>query len=358
MNMENTIKVNINGKSFETVPRKTVLDVARENNIYIPTLCYHPRTGKAGKCRACLVKVEGFANLKESCALQVKDGMTVQTDTPAIREVRKMIVELHLSNGEHNCIACERNGHCELQDMAYHLGIERPSYPIAHDHIPIDDSSEGILRDANKCIQCGRCIVACNNNVMHEVLDFGWRSGHTRVICDDDLPMGQSSCVQCGECVQVCPVGALTFKNAKGKGPFWELEKKKTICTYCGVGCSIDMYVKDDKWVYSMGTEENWENQTNKGMLCVKGRFGFDFLNRDDRLKTPLIRKNGKLEEASWDEALNLVAEKLGTIKAEYGPGSIGFFTSARVSNEENYALMRLARGVIGTNNIDHCARL
>jgi len=356
--MENKINLTINGINYETVKGKTVLDVARENGIYIPTLCYHPRTGKAGKCRACLVQVEGVRGLKESCALEVRDGMNITTETPSITEVRKMIVELHLSNGEHNCYACEKNGHCELQDMAYHLGIERPGFPVETEHIELDESSEGIIRDANKCIQCGRCIKGCNHNVMHEVLDFGWRSGHMRVICDDDLPMGKSSCVQCGECVQLCPVGALTFKNAKGKGPYWELEKTKVVCTYCGVGCSVDMHTKDNKYVYSLGTEENWEKQANKGMLCVKGRFGFDFLNREDRLKTPLIRKNGKLEEASWDEALDLVASKLGEIKSQHGKGSIGFFTSARISNEENYAVMRLARGVIGTNNIDHCARL
>ncbi len=356
--MENTVKVNINGKILEATQGKTVLDVARENNIYIPTLCYHARTGKAGKCRACLVEVEGFRGLKESCALEVKDGMAVKTHTDQIIEIRKMIVELHLSNGEHNCIACEKNGHCELQDMAYHLGIERPGVLVDHDKIPLDVSSEGIIREPGKCIECGRCIRACNNNVMHEVLDFGWRSDHIRVICDDDKPMGESSCVQCGECVQVCPVGALTFKNAKGKGQFWELEKTKVVCTYCGVGCSVDMYTKDNRYVYSMGTEDNWEGYANRGMLCVKGRFGFDFLNREDRLDTPLIRKNGKLEKAGWDEALDLVAGKFSTIKAEHGPGSIGFFTSARISNEENYALMRFARGVVGTNNIDHCARL
>ncbi|OIP03996.1 MAG: formate dehydrogenase subunit alpha [Bacteroidetes bacterium CG2_30_32_10] len=356
--MENKVNITIDGKVYETISGKTVLDVARENNIYIPTLCYHPRTGKAGKCRACLVEVEGLKTLKESCALPVNDGMVVKTNTSIITEVRKMIVELHLSNCKHNCYACESNGNCELQDMAYHCGIEEPHFPVETKSIPIDDSSQGILRDANKCIQCGRCIRACNNNVMNEVLDFGWRSGNMKVICDDDLPMGDSSCVQCGECVQVCPVGALTFKTAKGKGRFWEFEKKKTICTYCGVGCSIDMYIKDNKWVYSLGTEENWENQTNKGSLCVKGRFGFDFLNREDRLKTPLIKKNGKLEEATWEEALNLVASKFSDIKAKHGASSLGFFSSARVSNEENFAMMRFARGVIGTNNIDHCARL
>jgi predicted molibdopterin-dependent oxidoreductase YjgC len=193
---------------------------------------------------------------------------------------------------------------------------------------------------------------------MHQVLDFGWRSDHIRVICDDDKPMGQSSCVQCGECVQLCPVGALTFKNAKGQGQFWDLKKTKVICTYCGVGCAIDMFTKDNKYIYSLGAEDQWQDQPNNGMLCVKGRFGFDFLNRDDRRDTPLIRKNGKLEKAGGDEALDLVAEKLTDIKSKHGPGAIGFFSSARISNEENYAIMRFARGVVGTNNIDHCARL
>lgn len=356
--MENKINITINNKVYQGTKGMTVLDVARENGIYVPTLCYHKRTGKAGKCRACLVEIEGVRGLKESCGMEARDGMVVKTESPQINEVRKMIVELHLSNGAHNCIACEKNGHCELQDMAYHMGIEKPHFPVETLAMELDDSSEGIIRDPNKCIQCGRCIKGCNHNVMHEVLDFGWRSGNMKVICDDDLPMGKSSCVQCGECVQLCPVGALTFKNAKGKGPYWELEKTKVICTYCGVGCSVDMHTKDNKYIYSMGTENNWENQTNKGMLCVKGRFGFDFLNREDRLKTPLVRKNGKLEEATWDEALDLVASRLGEIKTQHGPGALGFFTSARISNEENYAVMRFARGVIGTNNIDHCARL
>jgi len=356
--MENTVKIKIDGKFYEAVAGKTVLEVARDNNIYIPTLCYHPRTGKAGKCRACLIELEGAPNLKESCSLTVKDGMNIKTMTDAIIQVRKMIVELYLSNGEHNCISCERNGHCELQDMAYHLGIERPGFLVESKKFPLDTSSEGIIRDANKCIQCGRCVTACNNNVMHEVLDFGWRSGNMKVICDNDLPMSDSSCVQCGECAQICPVGALIFKPALGKARWWEAEKKKVICPYCGVGCSIDIYVKDNKYLWSLGTEENWDKLPNKGMLCVKGRFGLDYLNHPERIKTPLIKRYGKLEEATWDEALSLVVKKLSEIKSRFGSGALGFFASAKVTNEENYAMMRLARGIFGTNNVDHCARL
>lgn len=352
------MSMTIDGRTCATKPGQTVLEAARENGIYIPSLCYHPRTGKAGRCRACVVEVDGLPGLKESCALDVKEGMVVRTDTPAVIAVRKMVVELLLADGQHECISCQANGHCELQDMAYRLGIERPSLQLACEPEALDESAEGIVRDPNKCIQCGRCVTACNRTVIHEVLDFAWRNNHLKVICDDDQPMGQSSCVQCGECVQVCPVGSLAFKTAKGRGRWWETEKKTVICPYCGVGCSIDMYQKDGRYLWAMATERNWEKLPGQGMLCVKGRFGLDFLNSPDRLTTPLIRRNGKLAPATWDEALDLAANRLQEIKGKHGPGAIGCFSSAKVTNEENFAMMRFARSVVGTNNVDHCARL
>jgi len=303
------------------------------------------------------VEIEGMRGLKESCVQEVKEGMVVRTDTPQVLAVRKMVVNLLLANGKHNCLSCESNGNCELQDMAYKLGIEMPAFIIDTEDEVLDMSSEGIVRDPNKCIQCGRCVAACNNTVMHEVLDFGWRGSECKVICDDNVPMKDSSCVQCGECVQVCPVGALTFKTSKGKARSWEVELKRVICPYCGVGCSIDMAVKDGKYLWSMGTEENWENLPGQGMLCVKGRFGLDYLNSSDRLTSPMIRKGGKLVKATWEEALDQVAKKLDEIGSKQ-PGSVGCFASAKVSNEENYAMMRFARRVLCTNNVDHCARL
>jgi predicted molibdopterin-dependent oxidoreductase YjgC len=222
----------------------------------------------------------------------------------------------------------------------------------------LDESSEGIVRDLNRCIECGRCVRACNNTVMNEVLDFAYRGSHSRLVCDDDLPMGESSCVQCGECVQVCPVGALTFKLARGKARTWETESTKVTCPYCGVGCQIDLQTKDNKVLGAYAHEKYWDKQPNKGMLCVKGRFGLDFVNSSERLRTPMIRKNGQLEACSWDEALDFAADKMKSIKADHGADSIGFLCSAKVTNEENYAMARLARAVIGTNNIDHCARL
>jgi predicted molibdopterin-dependent oxidoreductase YjgC len=352
------MKITIDGAVLDANPGQTVLEVARANGIYVPSLCWHPRLGKAGRCRACLVAVEGMPSLKEACALEVKPGMKVETRTERVLAARRMVVELLLAGNCHNCISCEANGDCELQDMAYSLGIDHPAFSAAERPIPLDESSEGIVRDLDRCIQCGRCVTACNNTVMNEVLDFGYRGSHARLICDDDVPMGQSTCVQCGECVQVCPVGALTFKLARGKARTWETRTTKVTCPYCGVGCQIDLVTKDNQVVGAYGHEHRWREQPNQGMLCVKGRFGLDFVNSPERLRQPLIRKDGKLTPCSWDEALDFTASKLTSIKAAHGPNAIGFLCSAKVTNEENYAMARLARAAIGTNNIDHCARL
>ncbi len=353
------MQLTIDGRVIEASPGQTVLDAARAAGIYIPALCYHPKTGKAGRCRACVVEVEGQRGLKESCALPVRDGMVVHTDTPKVDQTRRMVVELLLSEGHHNCISCQANGQCELQEMAYHLGIERPAYLIESEPTPVDASSEGVVRDTDKCIHCGRCVLACQNVVVNEVLAFAYRGSHAEVVCDDDLPMGDSSCVQCGECVQVCPVGALVLRQPKERKirPS-ETTATKVTCPYCGVGCQIDLHTQDNKYAFAMAHEGHWERQPNKAMLCLKGRFGLDFVDAPDRLRAPLIRRNGELVEASWDEALDLVAERFKTVKAEHGPDALGFFASAKVTNEENYALGRFARAVIGTNNIDHCARL
>ncbi len=352
------MKVIIDENAYMARPGETILDVGRANGIYIPSLCWTRRTGKTGRCRACVVEVEGTPGLKESCATEVRDGMVVRTDTETVLAARKLVVELLLSNGKHNCISCEADGRCELQEMAYKLGIEAPAFLIDTEENEKDESSEGIIRDLDKCILCGRCVTSCNNNVMHQVLDFAWRGTGTRLICDDDKPMGLSTCVQCGECVQVCPVGALIFKTSKGQARSWEVQKKTVICPYCGVGCSIDVHVKDNRCIWAMGTEENYESLPNQAMLCVKGRFGLDYLNRPDRLSSPLIRRNGELVEVTWDEALDFAAERLKDIKDRCGAGSIGCLSSAKCTNEENFAMMRFARAVIGTNNVDHCARL
>ncbi len=349
------MKIIIKGREFEAKEGRTVLEIARENGIYIPTLCYHARTGPAGKCRACVVEVEGIRGLQTACTLAVKDQMKVVIDSDKVREAQKLVVNLLLSTGKHDCLSCEQNGICDLQDAAYYLGIETPAFKLADIEPQIDDSSEFVYRDHSKCIQCGRCIAGCNGTVVNEVLSFGYRGHETKVICDNDLPMGSSSCVQCGECVQLCPTGAIIEKVSRGKGRTWDTQKVHTTCPYCGVGCQIQLHLKDKEIIRVTGVEAE---DPRLGSLCVKGRFGYHFINDAGRLKTPLIRENGALREATWDEALDRVAENFKRIKQASGPDAIGVFSSARITNEENYLVQKFTRAAIGTNNVDHCARL
>lgn len=348
------VKIEINGKSFNCEEGQTVLQVARANDIYIPSLCYNAKAKTSGMCRVCVVEVEGVRGLQTSCSLPVKDGMKIETATNKVIEARKMVVNMLLSNGNHNCLSCEANGDCELQDAAYHLGIEIPAF-LVEEVEERDESSAFIMRDPGKCIHCGRCIAGCNNLVVNEVLDFGLRGADLVVVCDNDKPMGESTCVQCGECVQLCPVGALVSKKGIGKARTWETEKIRTTCPYCGVGCQLELHVKDDQIVKIKGVEGA---EPNNGHLCVKGRYGYDFIYSDERLTTPLIKDaSGKFQEATWDEALDLVADKFKQIIKESGPDAIAGVSCARSINEDSYNMQKLFRSVLGTNNIDHCAR-
>jgi len=349
--MSNTI--HIDGKQYSFEEGKTVLQIARDNGFYIPTLCYHERTGAASNCRACVVEVEGMRDLQTSCSLNATDGMKVQTATQRVLDARKAVVSLMLANGNHDCLSCEANGACELQDAAYHLGIETPAF-LVREHEEKDISSAFIIHDPNKCIQCGRCVAGCNELVVNEVINFGYRGSDTKIIFDTDLPMGESTCVQCGECVQLCPVGALIEKKSIGMARRWETRTVRTTCPYCGVGCQLDLHVKGDQIVRVTGVEDA---EPNHGQLCVKGRFGYDFIYSEDRLTTPLIREGDDFREASWDEALDLIAMKFQQIINESGPDAIAGVSCARSTNEESYNIQKLFRGVIGTNSIDHCAR-
>lgn len=345
----------LDGIVYPFQPGQTVLEVARENGIKIPALCYHRKTGPAGRCRVCVVEVEGQAGLPTSCNLLAKDGMVVHTSSESVLEVRRSVVNLMLANGEHNCISCEQNGHCELQDAAYQLGIEIPAFTITGPELEIDDSSEMIVNDRRKCIQCGICVAACNNVVVNEVLGMGQRGFESKIVCDLDVPMADSTCVQCGECVQLCPVGAFIEKKAIGKGRSWEMETVNTTCPYCGVGCQVTLHV--DKDANRIVRVTGREVVPNDGMLCVKGRFGYEFPSSPKRLTQPLLRKNGELEPVSWEEALDFTAERIKKIVEEHGPDVFSAFGSGRTTNESNYAISKFTRAVIKTNNVDHCAR-
>jgi len=352
------LSLTINDRTIEAEDGETILSAARRAGIEIPTLCAVKGLPPTGACRICVVEVAGFGGLVPSCSYPVAQGMKVQTHSPRALEARKTIVELLLADHPDDCLYCARNNACELQSLAQNLGIRQRRYRGTSLPIRLDVSSPGIVRDPAKCVLCGRCVAVCPQVVVNDVLEFGNRGAKAKIVCDADRPMGLSTCVQCGACVEVCPVGALVFKEQLNCMPDGRLETTRVTCPYCGVGCQIDMHHKDGKWVYSTATAVHAEKQPNQGLLCVKGRFGLDFQNHAERLTTPLVRKDGALVAASWDEALDYAATRLGEVKAAHGPDAIGFLSSAKVTNEENYAMMRLARGVIGTNNLDHCARL
>jgi predicted molibdopterin-dependent oxidoreductase YjgC len=288
--------------------------------------------------------------------MPVAAGMVVKTDTEKVMRARRLAVELLWASGDHNCLTCEKNGNCELQDLIYMLKIEKPRFPIEPPGYNIEDTNTMIQRDLNKCVLCGRCVRVCNEVQVNEILDFSMRGSHTMVGPAFDADYIDSECYFCGECVDACPVGALTFKQARFEGRPWEIEKVRTTCAFCGVGCQMDLNVHNGKIVKVTGNREY--GTPNQGSLCVKGRFGMDFVGHPERLTTPLIRKDGELREAGWDEACDFIAEKFTSIKEDYGADSLAGFSSARCTNEENYLFQKFMRAAIGTNNVDHCARL
>lgn len=377
MNTQNKITINGNIVSFES--DDTILDVARQNSVDIPTLCHLRGTIPTGACRVCVVEVQGSRSLVASCSTPAANGMVVLTESPEVVDSRKMTIQLLLSNGNHNCAArssdgndwtdfqlrvqqedgngelCPAWGDCELQNLAYRYQVTGDRFTGDEKTYPIEDVNPFIVRDFSRCVLCGRCVQACNEVQVNEAIDFGYRGAKAKIIAAGDRPLRDSDCVFCGECVQVCPVAALMEKDSRFTCRSWEAKKIKTTCSYCGVGCQMYLHVKENRIFRVTGVEDCLPNS---GSLCVKGRFGFNFVHSNERLTTPLIKTEDGFREAEWEEALDLVAKRFSDIKEEHGSDSIGVLTSARITNEENYIANKFTRAVLKTNNIDHCARL
>jgi len=329
----------------------TIIKAALEQGIYIPHLCYHPDLKPFGGCRLCVVEIEG-RGLTISCKALVEEGINVVTENPEISKMRRVAAELLIVNHYTDCLQCAKNTECKLQEIAARIGIEEgrlQRLKRGTRNISIDYSNPFFIRDHNKCVLCGICVRTCDEIQGISSIDFTFRGHETKVSTFKDKPILESTCESCGECVVRCPVGSLVPKEVHK--PSYEV---KTICPYCGCGCGIHLGVRAGRVV---GVQGDRESPVNQGELCVKGRFGYTFINHPDRLTTPLIRRNGRLEEASWEEALDLVASSFQEVQEKYGPESLGGLSSARVTNEDNYLFQKLLRS-IGSNSVDCCARL
>jgi formate dehydrogenase major subunit len=388
----NMSTVTLDGKLQSVKDGERLLDLINREGISLPQVCYHPQLGVIQTCDTCMVEVGG--KLVRACATTVSDGMVISTNAAAADRARRdafdHILEKHLLY----CTVCDNNnGNCTIHNTTKMLQVEHQNIPFKPKPYEMDSSNPFYRYDPDQCLLCGRCVQACQNVEVNETLSINWEDENPRVMWDGGSPIGQSSCVSCGHCVTVCPCNALMEKSMLGEAGIFSglpksalkgmievvkqiepemgfgsilkvseaesamrasrIRRTKTVCTYCGVGCSFDVWTKD-RHILKVVPEHGPANGIS---TCVKGKFGWDFVNSPDRLTSPLLRENGAFRKASWAEALALVARRLSEIKAAHGPDSIALIASSKCTNEESYLMQKLARAVVGTNNIDNCSR-
>lgn len=349
----------IDGQPFKINPGETILEFAKRYSFSIPTLCDDTRLDSFGACRVCSVDValqaDGPTKTMASCHTPISEGMHIQTQSPSIQKLRKNIIELVLTDHPLDCLTCESNGNCELQDVAAEVGIREVRYKNAadHSHYQKDTSHPYMRSDLSKCINCYRCVRACDEIQGEFVLGIQGRGFDSKIIKGPDLSFDDSACVSCGACAQTCPTAAISdvFQSKSQEAQ----EKTRTVCSYCGVGCNLEVATKNNE-ILSIRAPN--DAVVNAGHTCLKGRYAWRFYNHPERLKKPLVRKNGELVEASWQEAYAVIARQFSEIKTKYGADSLAGISSARCTNEENYLMQKFMRVVIGTNNIDSCARV
>jgi len=347
----NKINLTINDTQIEAREGITVLETAKEAGIYIPTLCYHPNLAPYGGCRLCVVEIENMRGFPTACTTPASDGMVVKTNTEQLQEFRRGILELILSESRHVCLVCAADGRCELQEVAHYVGAKGLTLPYTFKEQPLYTNDPFFDRNYSLCILCGRCVRVCQEVRGASAIAFTYRGNQSLVGTAFGRSLQEAGCQFCGACVDICPTGTLLERSRKWKGPTVDNEVVTT-CPYCGVGCQLKLQLKEGKIIEVLS---HAENEVNRGQACVKGRFGIqEFVHHPDRLTAPLIKKNGKFMETSWDEALEVVANRL----KGYKPDELAIIASAKMTNEDNYVAQKFGRAVLGTNNIDHCARL
>lgn len=346
--MPQSVQLTIDGKPV-TVPAGTLLiDAAKQAGIEIPSFCYYPGLSLQGACRMCLVAIEKMPKLQTACTTVVTNGMVVRTDTAEVANARKAMLEFVLTNHPLDCPVCDKGGECELQDAAFRYGAAETRFLESKLHKPEKKFSSLVYYDRPRCILCYRCIRICDEGMDVNAYGIGFRGAHSEIIPNRGEHL---ECEECGACIDICPVGALTSGTYRHKTRPWELTYTGAICNHCGDGCKTTLSLRHNEIIRANNRDHSG---INGEFLCVKGRFGWDFVNSEKRLIVPLIRRNGKQEEGIWEEALSMTAERLKAVLAQYGPESVAVIGSNRTTNEENYLLQRFARTVLGTHNIDH----
>jgi predicted molibdopterin-dependent oxidoreductase YjgC len=346
------INLTINNMQVEVAEGTTILEAAHKLKVNVPTLCYDSRLKPHGGCRLCLVEIEGMPKPVTSCTTPAVNGMVVSTESDRLYRLRKGVVELLLSDHPNDCMVCIRAGSCTLQELAYTFNIRESKYKGEmrnHDRV---DANPFVQREQNKCVLCGLCVRVCDEVQGVGAIGFAGRGFETKVCSPFERDL---DCEFCGQCISICPTGALSAKAWAGHPRHEGVKQTETTCAYCGCGCNVTLHTHGNEVSRITSRTDNH----NRGWLCVKGRFGYEFINSPDRLTTPLIRreKGGVLEPASWEEALDLVVSKFGEIKEKHGGDALAGLASARCTNEENYMFQKLFRAGFGTNNVDHCAR-